>query len=207
MLQEMFFPTMIFYRDLDGAEQQNNLLKQRIYHWQEQDKTGIHRSNVKRVGSWHSRLDMNKRPEYAWISEQVLDCAQHIFNALDYDPGRRPEIDNMWANINPRYAYNRSHSHPNTLWSGVYYVQTPENCGRIYFSDPRVQAQVMTPRYNPGNSRKSQLWSEVYYEAIAGRIIIFPAWLLHEVEPNMSELSGPAGNRISISFNIYQRLQ
>lgn len=201
----MFFPTMIFYRDLDSAEQENSLLKQRIYQWKEQDKIGIQRSNVKQVGSWHSQLDMNKRPEYAWISKQVLNCAQYIFDELDYHSSWVPEIDNMWANVNPRYAYNRNHNHPNSLWSGVYYVQTPENCGRIFFSDPRVQAQVMSSRYNPANERKSELWSQVYYEAIAGRIIIFPGWLLHEVEPNMAELEGAAGDRISISFNIYQK--
>jgi uncharacterized protein (TIGR02466 family) len=29
----------------------------------------------------------------------------------------------MWANINPPGGYNRAHTHPNSLWSGVYYVK------------------------------------------------------------------------------------
>ena len=36
-------------------------------------------------------------------------------------------------------------------------------------------------------------------------MILFPGWLMHEVEPNMSELEGPAGDRISVSFNLFQR--
>ena len=46
----------------------------------------------------------------------------------------------------------------------------------------------------------SQLWREVHYEPIAGRIVMFPAWVWHEVRPNESN-----DTRISVSFNFLQR--
>jgi uncharacterized protein (TIGR02466 family) len=52
---------------------------------------------------------------------------------------------------------------------------------------------------------KTLAWSEVYFEPIEGRLLLFPAWLQHEVEPNLSEESGPAGDRISVSFNLFQQ--
>ena len=55
------------------------------------------------------------------------------------------------------------------------------------------------------NNRES--WREVHYEALEGRLLLFPAWLAHEVGPNMSKERGRAGNRISISFNIGQRIK
>lgn len=44
----------------------------------------------------------------------------------------------------------------------------------------------------------------MHYEPVAGRLILFPAWLGHEVQPNLSKLKGKAGDRISISFNYLQ---
>ena len=46
----------------------------------------------------------------------------------------------------------------------------------------------------------SRLWRETHYEPIAGRLIMFPAWLDHCVDPNKSN-----ENRISVSFNFMQK--
>ena len=203
--KELYFPTQIYFRDIPKVEAINKTLKRDIYSWRETDVEGIVRSNVKQAGSWHSTVDMHTRPEFQEFRRMVTETMQNIYTDLGYDPDYRPECDNMWANINPRNGFNRHHTHPNVLWSGVYYVHTPENCGRLYFSDPRVQAQVMPPRYIPGQDRtQRETWSEVHYEAVAGRILFFPGWLGHEVQPNLSELEGEAGDRISISFNYFQ---
>jgi uncharacterized protein (TIGR02466 family) len=205
LMREFYFPTPIYFSDLPGARSLNEAIKPPIYAWRAEDQEGIHRSNVKRVGSWHSQLDMHRREEYRPLTEQILGVARQIFDDLGYDPVYEPAIDNMWANISPRYGYNRSHIHPNVLWSGVYYVQAPPDGGRIYFTDPRAQVLILTPRYAPDAPRKAEAWSEVYYEAIEGRLILFPSWLAHEVEPNLCDREGPAGDRISISFNLYQK--
>ena len=89
----------------------------------------------------------------------------------------------------------------------MYYLQSPPGCGRIYFHDPRVQAHVMNPRFDPDRERAAESWSEVYFEPIPGRLLLFPAWLLHEVQPNMTESTGATGDRISISFNFHQQLR
>jgi hypothetical protein len=43
---------------------------------------------------------------------------------------------------------------------------------------------------------------EVRFEPLEGRLIMFPGWLPHEVEPNLSEEEDNI--RISISFNFSQ---
>ena len=196
---------MIFYRDLSEAAALNAAIKPEIYRWRQDDEAGIVRSNVKKVGSWHSALDMAERQEYRGLVEQILSCAQTVFDDLGYDPAFEPVISNMWANVSPKYGYNRNHVHPNVLWSGVYYVQSSPDSGRIFFTDPRYQAQMFSPRYAPEEDRKPEVWSEVYYQPIEGRMIFFPAWLMHEVEPNLSDSEGAAGDRISVSFNVNQR--
>jgi uncharacterized protein (TIGR02466 family) len=202
--RELYFPTLIYFQDLPDSRELNQAVKSHVYALRASDREGIVRSNVKRVGAWHSQLDLHQREEYRLLTDRILAAAQRICDDLGYDPAYELVFDNMWANINPRYGYNRNHIHPNVLWSGVYYVQAPPDSGRIFFTDPRAQALVAPPRYAPNVQRKPEAWSEVYFEPIESRLILFPAWLTHEVEPNLSEGDGPAGDRISLSFNLRQ---
>jgi uncharacterized protein (TIGR02466 family) len=205
LIREVYFPTILLYKDIEGSRAFNEAVKPAIHAWRLQDEEGIVRSNVKRVSSWHSVLDLHHRPELQPLVSEILATATAAFSSLGYDPAFEPAIDNMWAIVSPKYGFNRSHTHPGVLWSGVYYVQAPEGSGRIYFSDPRQQALVLTPRFAPDSPRQPESWSEVYFEPIEGRMLLFPAWLVHEVEPNMSTVDGPPGDRISLSFNLFQR--
>lgn len=207
LYREAYFPTFIFFRDVPDAEDLNDSLKKKIYAWKRQDKQGIVRSNMASLGSWHSAVDMNKRDEFQSFVELIDITMQQVYDNQGYDTDYAPVCDNMWANINPRYGYNRTHVHPNALWSGVYYVQAPEDSGRIYLTDPRVRATMNTPHMDKTASEMRDNWSEVYFEPMEGRLLIFPSWLSHEVQSNLSRLKGRAGDRISISFNYIQRLR
>jgi uncharacterized protein (TIGR02466 family) len=101
-----------------------------------------------------------------------------------------------WANVNCKYAYNDVHNHPNAMLSGVYYVKAQADCGELALLDPRKQANVMLPGFSertPLNSPLQRFAPEV------GRLVIFPSWLEHGVDQNLSD-----EDRISISFNIDQ---
>lgn len=204
--KELFFPTHIYYCDLPGAETLNKALKRDIYALRGADPEGVVRSNVKQIGSWHSATDLNLREAFARFTRLLDNMVAQVYRDLGYHPDSQAVCDNMWANINPRYGYNRYHTHPNVLWSGVYFVQAPPGAGRVYFRDPREQAQSTAPRFRANKERLREMWSEVYYEPIEGRVLLFPAWLGHEVEPNLTEEEGAAGDRISISFNYVQRM-
>jgi uncharacterized protein (TIGR02466 family) len=205
VMKEVYFPTPIYFVDLPDVEELNRAVRQHVYAWRDQDSAGIVRSNVARVGSWHSQLDMQHREDFRELTIRIVGVVQQIYDTEGYDPAFMAKCDNMWANISPKYGYNRNHTHPGVLWSGVYYVQTPAESGRIFFSDPRPQAQVIQPRFDPDNPRGANAWSEVYFQPIEGRLILFPAWLVHEVEPNMTDAEGPDADRISVSFNFFQQ--
>ena len=55
------------------------------------------------------------------------------------------------------------------------------------------------PRMKP-EKPPTRLWRETHFEPIAGRLIMFPSWLTHCVDPNESDEL-----RISISFNFMQK--
>lgn len=207
LVKELFFPTPIYFVDFDNAGALNTFLKTRIYAWRDREPNGIVRSNVKQVGAWHSPATLHSLAEFTLFRHQITAQLNRVFADQLYSERHQAQCLNMWANINPNTGYNRSHTHPGSLWSGVYYVQTPPHCGRIIFQEPRPQAQVMPVEMNTEKQLSAEQWQEVFHEARAGRLILFPSWLRHEVEPNVTPLRGIEGDRISISFNYGQCLK
>jgi uncharacterized protein (TIGR02466 family) len=189
MIAEGFFPTLIFAEDVKLDNQQ---LANDIVAWSKQDK-GVKKTNM---NGWHSQTNMHEMPQFKLLVDELFKMQHEIYKQEWLD--RQPKLGNMWANINYPGGYNRPHIHPNSLFSGVYYVKTPPNCGKIVFNDPRPGIQTNMPKRRPGQPPK-HLWREVHLDTIEGRIIMFPAWLWHCVEPNESN-----DIRISVSFNFIQ---
>ena len=88
------------------------------------------------------------------------------------------------------------HSHPNSLLSGIFYLDVNENSAPIIFHDPRpFRKFVAMPR------GKETLAS---YEKIVmlpenGLLLIWESWLEHEVPKNNSD------KRITLVFNLGEK--
>lgn len=199
-----YFPTTIFQVDLPDHEEFNNRLLTAIYDQRNNDQKGIARSNFTELGGWHSKNFLHREPEYEELVGLISSATDQMGEEMGYDPTRKMQVGTMWSIINPPGASNRAHVHPGCLWSGVYYVQAPENCGRIEFTEPRTAHLMNQPRYKPNAKRKREYWTKVRFMPEPGRMIIFPAWLYHGVDPNMTEAKGDDGNRVIISFNLNQ---
>jgi uncharacterized protein (TIGR02466 family) len=199
-----YFPTHIFQIDLPNPEEFNKNILNNIYAERDRDQEGISRSNFRELGGWHSHNNLHKNEDYADLVGRIDAATARMSDDMGYDPSRALKIGTMWSIINPPGASNRAHIHPGCLWSGVYYVQAPENCGRIEFVEPRTMHLMNQPRYKPNTKRKREHWTKVRYTPEPGRMIIFPSWLYHGVDPNMTEETGDAANRVIISFNLNQ---
>ena len=204
VFREDWFSTPIFVSDHPTPEITNAKLIKDINKWYEKDPKGISRSNT--LG-WHSDVYMHDQSEYNHFTEWLLEKANEMMTAIGYHPNFEAFCNYMWANINKRYSYNKSHVHPGALWSGVYYIQIPKYSGIIRFTDPRGEAHVMQVHFD--NNRKDREFSrEAYYEPIEGRLLLFPGYLTHEVEPNLNEdfdEDDRRGWRYSLSFNLIQK--
>jgi len=190
MIKEGFFPTLIYAEDF---KLDTNQMAQNITQWSKEDK-GVTKTNV---NGWHSTTDMHTKPEYKPLVDELFRMVYQVFNEEFLDG--EPKLGNMWANINPPGGYNKPHIHPNSLFSGVYYVKTPPNCGRLICNDPRPGIQTCMPNRKKGQPPK-HLWREVNLQPQENRAIMFNSWLWHNVEANQSN-----EDRISVSFNFIQR--
>jgi len=94
-------------------------------------------------------------------------------------------LDSLWVNINSQYSFNANHIHSGAL-SGVYYVKTPPDSGRLVLVNPANRSEASRIRVKNYGLTPEE-----------GACIIFPSWLEHYVEPNKN-----TEDRISISFNI-----
>ena len=189
MIKEQFFPTIIYGKDL---KLDNQLFANEIVAWSKKDP-GVQKTNR---NGWHSKTDMHNIPIFKPLVDELFVMMQDIWKEEWLD--REPVLGNMWANINPPGGYNAPHIHPNSLFSGVYYVKVPKNSGELVCNDPRPGIQTTMPMRIKGKPPK-HLWRECRIEPVENRVIMFPAWLWHCVEPNQSN-----DIRISVSFNFIQ---
>ncbi|WP_375248716.1 TIGR02466 family protein [Sphingomonas sp.] len=202
-VQNSYFPTMIYQYDVEDCEQLNKKLLQLTYDEREHG-TAVNKSNTAELGSWHSGTSLHKNEAYQPIVSEVDAVLARIADELHYAKDQQLKITTMWSIINPPGNGNRAHIHPNSLWSGVYYIQAPENAGRIEFVDPRTVLIMNQPKYENKKKRPRDCWTKVNFKPVPGRMVIFPAWLYHGVDTNMSKNHGRAGDRVIISFNVNQ---
>ena len=193
MITEYHFPTPVYIQEISNAVELNQYLEQKITQWSQQNK-GVSKTNA---GGWHSTTDMNRKEEYNVLTKELFNMQEEIFKKEFLT--LKPVLGNMWANINYPGNANRPHLHPNSLFSGVYWIKTPVKSGALMLYDPRPGIHTTMPNHKEGKL-PPQLWREVHYQPRAGTIIMFPAWMWHEVKPNESN-----DTRISVSFNFLQR--
>ena len=162
----------------------------------EAGKPSTGRSNI---GGWRSGHDLLAQPEAAMESlrNEIRDAIGQVIQATAGANGFSGHFAiNGWANVLRRGNYNTLHNHPESAWSGVYYVdigtQSAEQplSGMLEFMDPRPFVEMVS---TPG----MPFGLPVRIQPEAGLMVIFPSWLYHHVHAYVGE-----GARIAIAFNV-----
>ena len=150
--------------------------------------------NVSNIGGYQSQDLTGKHLN---INDLFLKIIEHgnIFSK-SIDVSENLKISNLWLNINKHRDLNVEHNHTGAVISGVYYLKVPKNSGNIIFKHPCNDFMAYAwpnKKIVPNNYSCSQ-W---FLNSEENKLILFPGWLKHQVEPNMSKK-----DRISISFNL-----
>ena len=126
------------------------------------------------------------------IDEEVYNFAKSL--QIDFSKHGLKRI-NSWGNLQKKGNYIKEHRHNNTQFSGVFYLQTPENSGDIIFTTRN--ATWINSYCEPSLTGYDDLNSfEKRFSPQQCGIFLFPAHLDHYVTPSHSE-----EERYSISFN------
>lgn len=119
--------------------------------------------------------------------KNTLDCKQEFY------------ITNSWIARSRPGEKHHVHFHPNSIVSGVLYLQATKNCGDLILHHKSSLRNNFDFSYdvNSYNIFNSQTWR---YNVTSGNILIFPSWVNHSVEENCSDQ-----DRIILGFNTFVR--
>ena len=187
------FPTMIFHWDVDSFEENKDEVLKYCYAERKKDPQGVLKSNS---GGWQSGSGHHQESFiYSFLRKEVVDF---LISTRVFKEEVGVEMWNMWININQKRDYNIIHNHPNCDLSGVFWIKTSENSGKLQFVNPNNFSQhTFLNSFQQCVRNKYLAHLQYDMDLIPGRIVLFPSHLLHGVEPSQSR-----EDRISISFNI-----
>ena len=149
--------------------------------------------NSSAVGGYQSqKFDFRDTPLFSVALKETIS---QVSGELMIDPKCKTIVTDCWANINSPGSYNRKHTHFNSMLSGVYYPSVPDKSGHIVFTDPRIQAYVISL---PVTKKTTFTSRQIRRTPRTGEFILFPSWLEHSVDANESE-----EERVSVAFNVF----
>ncbi len=180
----------------------------------EAEKQGDKYQNETRRDTQHGELFESRFDLFRWSEPPAQALAKFCHTALasalkelsDYSAEEfaRLRFDyHAWFHVTRKGGYQGTHNHANASWSGIFCVdpgdpvaERPES-GAVRFHDPRSGSNYYM---DAGNSRLKLGYRHGGYQIQheAGRLLIFPSYVLHEVFPYMGERP-----RIVVAFNCW----
>ena len=189
-----FFPEPVFKFKLEDFKDLNKELSEYIYKLQDEDKSGLERSNK---GGWHSK-DFEITVKGSIQNRFAIIIQKYILKVFQNNgwktENKNIRIKEMWAIINKNGDFNVVHTHPNCYLSAAYYVKAPKKCGIFQVENPNIVKRNFYPEIKTNNELNSEV---VGIEIDEGDLLIFPGYLPHKVKTNKSN-----EDRIVISFNV-----
>ena len=106
-------------------------------------------------------------------------------------------ITNSWIIRCPKDSKHHLHTHPNSIFSAVYYINADQKSSDMIFYydttyDTNHKFTYNINEHNQYNSNKLKI------SPITGDFLIFPSYLEHNVTPNIND-----NERIILSFNSF----
>jgi uncharacterized protein (TIGR02466 family) len=121
---------------------------------------------------------------------RVQDYFKKVLSTTD---AVTPFITQSWLNYTETKQYHHKHTHPNSLVSGVFYVNCHEELDKIKFFNEGYK--TIKPEIKDWNLYNSESW---WFTVKTGDIILFPSSLTHMVENKEG-----TNTRISLAFNVF----
>jgi len=195
-LPRLYFSTPVWTIPMSSGDQINRVLFA-ILGQMRRSSEGMQRSNE---GGWHSDNNLHHLKEMQVVCEEVYKTVMLSLQSLGLDLNKREAvIQGMWLNCNDHNHFNRSHVHPNSDFSGVYYLAAPTGCGDLILHDPVTERGV---RPFPTVEQRASSWGSVSITPKVGQLVMFPSWLNHATELNQTQDS-----RVSLSFNLSLKMK
>jgi uncharacterized protein (TIGR02466 family) len=136
---------------------------------------------------------LNEKPFENIKKELDLRVKDYFKKVISSTDKITPYITQSWLNYTETNQYHHKHAHPNSLVSGVFYINCHKELDKIkFFNDKYKTIKLETKDWNLYNSES---W---WFTVKTGDIIMFPSSLTHMVETKEG-----TNTRISLAFNVF----
>jgi uncharacterized protein (TIGR02466 family) len=136
---------------------------------------------------------LNEKPFENIKKELDLRVKDYFKKVISSTDKITPYITQSWLNYTETNQFHHKHAHPNSLVSGVFYINCHEELDKIKFFDDKYKTiKLETKDWNLYNSES---W---WFTVKTGDIIMFPSSLIHMVETKEG-----TNTRISLAFNVF----
>ena len=129
-----------------------------------------------------------------FCQEAINDYAKEICGVTD-----EFYITNSWTTRNSTGTGHPKHVHPNSIFSGVYYIDACETTApfMLHSESPIFKKFGLEYHYNNYSIFNSNDWS---FPVKSGTLIVFPSWVSHSSDVNKSP-----NDRKLLGFNSFVR--
>ena len=136
---------------------------------------------------------LNEKPFANIKKELELKVQDYFYKVISPANKITPYITQSWLNYTETNQYHHKHAHPNSLVSGVFYINCHEEHDKIkFFNDNYKTIKLEVKDWNMWNSES---W---WFSVKTGDVILFPSSLTHMVETKQGD-----NTRISLAFNVF----
>lgn len=188
---DLLFPSLVTsFKDKDFINYKKDFIK--YCYFLKKTTNGEIKSNS--LG-WHSESNIHLRDDFIFL-QKIIELINQTAKEF-YFENCSISLDSLWVNINPQWAYNKTHRHPRNNLSGVFYLKVPSNSGSLVFVNESIQTSELYHYIKDSTLKCIKTYPSYKYEPEEGRMFLFDSMLPHYVEQNLSR-----EDRISISFNL-----
>jgi|TARA_R110000803_G_scaffold107570_2_gene175723 uncharacterized protein (TIGR02466 family) len=123
------------------------------------------------------------------IQKEINVCSKMI----SYDS---IELTNSWSNIQRKGSSIKYHCHPNSIVSGVLFLEVDEHSSKIYFKNPNQM--LLNCDFKENNSDNFEYF---FIVPQPGMLLMWPSWLMHGSNDDINN----SEKRTVISFNTFYK--
>jgi len=179
------FPTPVYKSTL------KNLSKKELL-FVDKNKLNTH-NNEGNITSNNSYI-LNEK-EFKSLKKDITIKVEDYFDKIICPAGNiTPYITQSWLNYTEKNQFHHRHTHPNSLVSGVFYINSNDEFDKIKFFKDNLHSTIKFETKN-WNLWNSETW---WLPVTTGDLILFPSSLTHMVETKEGD-----NTRVSLAFNVF----
>lgn len=134
-------------------------------------------------------------------NEIIKNINLYVRDVLKINPEIEFYITNSWVVKHEPNDWSQSHSHKNSILSGVLYLQTTEDTGNLVLEKEdnfvNLFPLAINPTFTEWNIFNTEEWS---IQPKNNMLVLFPSHVKHYVTPNTTN-----NIRYSLAFNVFLR--